>query len=93
MSDFNRTFDFALRLFASERLSFVVKLFAARKTELYFRPAVFEVQAQRDKSEAPFLGLAGEPLDLARMQQELSRARRFMIELIRPRIGTDMDIQ
>ena len=93
MVRFNGPFDFALRFFAPEGFPLVVELLAARQAELHLGSAIFEVQAQGNQSEAPLLGFAGEPLYLTAVQEELSRARRFVIELIGAQVGADMDIE
>ena len=70
---------------ALEGFAFVVILFAAGKTEFDLGPAVFEIQLERDQRQAAFLGLAGEPFDLAFVQEQLAQPRRLVVELVRAR--------
>src|SRR5436305_13448447 len=66
--------DAALRLAVGDVAPLVAAFLAAPQRQLDLGAAVLEVQAGRDEREALLGHLGGEPLHLAAVQEELSRA-------------------
>src|SRR3974377_823699 len=74
-----RTLDLAPDLALFDRLSFVMHLLAFAESKLHLGAVLPEIQTQRQEREPLLLQLAGEPLQLARMEQGLAGAARLVL--------------
>jgi hypothetical protein len=72
--------DLTLGVTLTQSFSLVVFFLSSGECQLYFGPAVFEVQSQGNEGEAFLLGLGCKAGDLVPVQQQLAGPLGFMVE-------------
>src|SRR5215472_15574428 len=72
-------FDFPADFALFDRFALVMQLFSTAEAELHLCEPALEIDAQRDERQALLLKRAGQALDLARVEQQLSVARRLVL--------------
>ena len=87
---FHHSIDFSAGLAFRVAFALVMELFALAEAELYFYPAVLEVQRQRDQSHTVLHDTGLELHDLPLMHQQSARPNRIPVKDIAVLIRTDV---
>src|SRR5215472_3917360 len=82
----------ALRVGLGKRLALVVLALAAAEPDLDLGVVAREVHAQRDQRVAALADLADQARDLLRVQQQLARPPRLVVDVAALRVGADVDV-
>jgi len=89
---FDHRARFAVGLALALSLAFVVELLALCNSYLQFYASILQVHLCGNESEALLLDLTGELVYFGPVQQQLPRARRFVIVAIAMAVGTDVNV-